>query len=674
MNLPLYIKLPIIFSLMVAIAAGTVGLMSYLTVNDSLMLKARDELATEGLRSSIRIKDSLEVDYRQAVTLAYDSQFQTFFQEFNRAFEAAKASGVQPSDFADSSEFTALKNQKFGYVSGIKRQLTFSSYYLVNPEGFVVFAEDPSSAVKNNIGANLLEGEFANTDVAKTVQAVLPMQSSDSASSSETPYIMSDLTPDPIKTLFALPLKNSEGQSIGAVLFTKNGNGASRAMIKDLDGANSDRFLLSAKGELLLATMPRAQAEKVISALGTQTDEALTHVLENGEEVTGAVTSFSVENEDYSLITITNTRAIHGETNRLVLILLAQAIAITAVFSLFGVIVSRRNLAPIRHMRGHFHKIADTLDLSYRVNSKKRDEVGSAVRALDRIMTVFDNALSRISEESRNVDTVISNLSESTQSLAYNAEIQSSAIEELSSSVEQTSSQVRSNAQSSQSAYDSAARMNKAVINGKSRVAEMVEAMNDIRVSSNEISRIIKVIDDIAFQTNLLALNAAVEAARAGSQGRGFAVVASEVRNLAGRSTKAAQETQQLIEQSASRVSVGVEISEATKASFENIASDIDYVSSLMADISRASEEQASGVESVNLAINEIARYASNSTTEAEKIALTSEKLIRANAELRNEIGRFATTAEGAQLTQSETKIETHHQHEQSRDYLKGAA
>ncbi len=673
MNLPLYIKLPIIFSLMVAIAAGTVGLMSYLTVNDSLMLKARDELATEGLRSSVRIKESLEVDYRQAVTLAYDSQFQIFFQEFNSAFVAAKANGVQPSDFATSSEFTALKNQNFGYASGIKRQLAFSSYYLVNPEGFVVFAEDPSSAVKNNIGANLLAGDFANTEVARTVQSVLPSSSGETANSAETPYIMSDLTPDPIKTLFALPLKSSEGQNFGAVLFAKNGNDASRAMIKDLDGANSDRFLLNANGELLLATMPRAQAEKVIAALGTQTDEALTHVLEDGKEVTGAVTSFSVGNEGYRLLTITNTSTIRGETNRLGLILLAQSIVITAIFSILGVIVSRRNLAPIRHMRGHFHRIADTLDLSYRVNSKKRDEVGSAVRALDRIMTVFDNALSRISEESRSVDTVISNLSETTQTLAYNAEVQSSAIEELSSSVEQTSSQVRSNAQSSQSAYDSAARMNKAVINGKARVEEMVEAMNDIRISSNEISRIIKVIDDIAFQTNLLALNAAVEAARAGSQGRGFAVVASEVRNLAGRSTKAAQETQQLIEQAASRVSVGVEITEATKASFENIASDIDYVSSIMADISRASEEQASGVESVNLAINEIARYASNSTAKAEKIALTSEKLIRANAELRNEIGRFATTAEGAQVTQSERATETH-QDEQSRDYLKGAA
>lgn len=652
MNLPLNIKLPLYFSTMVAIAAAAVGLISFLTVNESLLNKAYNELAAEGVRSSVRIKESLEIDHRMAITLAYDSELQTLFEDFSQAFEATVQNGGDAADFSATPEFMTIKNANFAYISGVKRALSFSSYYLVNLDGTVVFAEDPSSAQKNNIGANLLSGDFANTEVAKVLQAVLPSRdgTASGAEFAETPYITSDLTPDPIKTLYALPLKNRAGTQIGAILFAKNGNDASRAMIKDLNGTTSDRFLLNADGELLLATKPRARAETILASFANLDEEVLSAVIKDTQEIAGAIVDFSVGDQSYKLLTVADTSAIRSESNHLGLLLLIDTLFITALAIAISIFVTRRNIAPIREMRGHFHRIADTLDLSYRVNSKKRDEVGSAVRALDRIMMVFEQAFGRIGEESKTVEAVISSLGESVQSLAYNAEVQSTAIDELSSSVEETSSQVRSNAQSAQRAYDSAARMNTTVFNGKARMDEMVDAMNDIRVSSVEISRIIKVIDDIAFQTNLLALNAAVEAARAGSQGRGFAVVASEVRNLAARSTVAARETQELIEQASNRVSVGVEISSTTKAAFDQIANDIEYVSSLMADISRASEEQAHGVESVNLAINEIARYASNSTAEAEKIAITSEKLIRANEELRKEIGRFGTGSQSSDL------------------------
>lgn len=652
MNLPLNIKLPLYFSTMVAIAAAAVGLISFLTVNESLLNKAYNELAAEGVRSSVRIKESLELDHRMAITLAYDSELQTLFEDFSQAFEATVQNGGDAADFSATPEFMAIKNANFAYISGVKRALSFSSYYLVNLDGTVVFAEDPSSAQKNNIGANLLSGEFENTEVAQVLQAVLPSRdgTASSAEFAETPYITSDLTPDPIKTFYALPLKNRAGTQIGAILFAKNGNDASRAMIKDLNGTTSDRFLLNADGALLLGTKPRARAETILASFANLDEEVLSAVIEDTQEIAGAIVDFSVGDQSYKLLTVADTSAIRSESNHLGLLLLIDTLVITALAIAISIFVTRRNIAPIREMRGHFHRIADTLDLSYRVNSKKRDEVGSAVRALDRIMIVFEQAFGRIGEESKTVEAVISSLGESVQSLAYNAEVQSTAIDELSSSVEETSSQVRSNAQSAQRAYDSAARMNTTVFNGKARMDEMVDAMNDIRVSSVEISRIIKVIDDIAFQTNLLALNAAVEAARAGSQGRGFAVVASEVRNLAARSTVAARETQELIEQASNRVSVGVEISSTTKAAFDQIANDIEYVSSLMADISRASEEQAHGVESVNLAINEIARYASNSTAEAEKIANTSEKLIRANEELRKEIGRFGTVSQSSDL------------------------
>ena len=119
----------------------------------------------------------------------------------------------------------------------------------------------------------------------------------------------------------------------------------------------------------------------------------------------------------------------------------------------------------------------------------------------------------------------------------------------------------------------------------------MVDSMDRIKQSSADIAKIIKVIDEIAFQTNLLALNAAVEAARAGQHGRGFAVVAAEVRNLAGRSAKAAQETSELIVGSSKRVEAGVEVSNQAREAFDKIADDIAQVTDLV-KITLASDEQ----------------------------------------------------------------------------------
>jgi len=215
----------------------------------------------------------------------------------------------------------------------------------------------------------------------------------------------------------------------------------------------------------------------------------------------------------------------------------------------------------------------------------------------------------------------------SSQTLAEGASEQAASLEETSASLEEMTGMVRRNAEAAGKAKQLASETRAAADVGMSDMAEMRNAMNEIKTSSAEVAKIVKAIDEIAFQTNILAINAAVEAARAGEAGMGFAVVADEVRNLAQRSANSARETASKIEASVAKSQYGVQISTKVSESFEQIAAKTREVDQYVAEIAAASQEQAQGVGHVNTAVTQMDKVTQSTAANAEQSASAAEEL-----------------------------------------------
>ena len=322
------------------------------------------------------------------------------------------------------------------------------------------------------------------------------------------------------------------------------------------------------------------------------------------------------------------------------LTLIIGTLVAAALAAIIALVITRMITKPIHEVNQAAKKMASgNLDID--ISVKSNDEIGDLSRAFQEMADSINEVLTNISLSAEQVSSGSKQVSGSSVALSQGATEQASSIEELTASLEEIGSQTDLNAQHATEANTLAESVKLKAVEGDDQMKAMLRSMDEINEASSNISKIIKVIDEIAFQTNILALNAAVEAARAGQHGKGFAVVAEEVRNLAARSASAAKETTDLIEGSIKKVEGGTRIANATATALNEIVSGVSKVAVLVDQIALASNEQASGIAQVNQAIFQVSQVTQTNSATSEETAAASEQLSGQAAKLKEQINRF---------------------------------
>ncbi len=254
--------------------------------------------------------------------------------------------------------------------------------------------------------------------------------------------------------------------------------------------------------------------------------------------------------------------------------------------------------------------------------------VGALVAFVVRqIVAALRSASRELRQGSEQVVSASNQVSTSAQSLSQGATEQAASLEETSASMEEMASMTRQNAANAQSAAELMQQVDVRVKDSNTALTDMVVSMNEIHESSQQVAKIIKTIDEIAFQTNILALNAAVEAARAGEAGMGFAVVADEVRSLAQRSAQAAKDTATLIEASITKAERGTGKVQHVSSLISGISESMVNAKTLVDDVSSASRQQAQGIDQVSQAVSQMEKVTQTTAATAEESAAASEEL-----------------------------------------------
>ncbi|WP_333878625.1 methyl-accepting chemotaxis protein [Methylobacter sp.] len=249
------------------------------------------------------------------------------------------------------------------------------------------------------------------------------------------------------------------------------------------------------------------------------------------------------------------------------------------------------------------------------------------------------------------IDSSSQEMASGNNNLSHRAEQQAASLEETAASMEELASTVKNNAQNTVQATEVVNSASQLAQKGGGVVKSAIIAMQEINESSNKIAEIIGVIDEIAFQTNLLALNASVEAARAGEQGRGFSVVATEVRNLAQRSATAAQQSNELIQNSVQKVRAGTAFVNETGAALTEIVDSVAKVGDIVAHIASASSEQSAGIEQVNLAVSQMDDITQQNAALAEQAAAGSIAMSEQSTNMTQLLSFFRVNSKGASAT-----------------------
>lgn len=474
----------------------------------------------------------------------------------------------------------------------------------------------------------------------------------------------------------------ADSMSVVATVFAKQGNGFVRVLtnIKDESGSRAVGTALDSSGEAHQAISSGQSFFGAAQILGGDYEVGYVPLTDSAGQTIGIL---FVGMPMASIHAIMNAGTVKTISSMLLPAALILAIAIA-----IAVFVSTSIVRPIKKVAVAAEQIAEG-QFNVELDVKSKDEVGQLAEAFRRTIDQLVNyqsyideisealhsvsngdlcvelklayegqfrklkdymnallqnlnaTLQRINESSQQVRSGAEQVSDGAQALSQGATEQASSVEELSASISETAAQIKRNAQNALTARDQANAAGAELNASTEQMTKMLSAMQNISDKSAEISKIIKIIDDIAFQTNILALNAAVEAARAGAAGKGFAVVADEVRNLAGKSADAAKQTSALIEETIQAVESGSKIAAQTSDSMGKAAAGAAEAVSLIDEIAQASQEQAESINQINQGVEQISSVVQVNAATAEQSAAASEELTAQSVTMQEQIARF---------------------------------
>ena len=380
------------------------------------------------------------------------------------------------------------------------------------------------------------------------------------------------------------------------------------------------------------------QAEETYQAF-TGLDAVINVMNSDGRDLSGMVNQLIAQKQQAA-----ESMAVDAQQGQATM-LGAQAIVLGVgllLLILIGVLTLRSIIRPLKSAARFTLQIAGG-NLATKVPPPRRDEVG---QLMDSLNTMRKSLSSIIADVKGGIDVVTPaarDIASGNEELSARTEQQAASLQQTASSMEEMTSTVRQNSENAQEARRLADNNAIQVTNTGELMAQLVDNMQRITQSSQQMADIINVIDSIAFQTNILALNASVEAARAGEHGRGFAVVAEEVRNLAGRSAGAAQEIRGLIDGSNREVSAGASLVTKAEVAIGEVAEAARSVTQIMHEISAASEEQSNGITQVNQAVAEMDQA-------TQRNALRVQETARAAVSLEKQAGLLALSVEAFRL------------------------